>query len=282
METYGLDCKLPDDPSFPDGGTELPVPTREPSTGSEVVPFEGEDAGHFQESDRDEPKVDVTPTSDSKYADVTPDVWYYEAVTAMSEGGLFKGYDDGLFHPDDNITYGQWAMLISRIAIDNYTYQTKPGDHWAAEAYSKASRDGICHHPNTKLGENLDSLYNRGQAIGCSYSLAYGDKRGLENCLANQYAGNTWTLDDIPDGELVRQKYSWISGEGDWWLNSTGRWNDEWVLGTYNLGITHGVDANGTCNPTAPITRAEAAQLLYNMGIYYEKQCDLRVGGIGS
>ena len=89
-------------------------------------------------------------------------------------------------------------------------------------------------------------------------------------------------MDDIPDGELVRQKYSWISGEGDWWLNSTGRWNDEWVLGAYNLGITHGVDANGTCNPTAPITRAEVAQLLYNMGIYYEKQCDLRVGGIGS
>lgn len=285
VEKYDLDeSMLPDDPDFPNGGIEIPTPTFKPSTGSES--FTDEEIENMNKQPAVEPTPvpteNTTPTGEQQYADVTPDAWYYEAVTAMSKGGLFKGYDDGLFHPNDNITYGQWAMLMSRIAIDNYSYQMKPGDHWAQEAYSRASRDSICEDPNTNYGENLDSPYNRAQAIDSAYCLAHYDKRGLEDRLKANYTGQVWTFDGIPDSELIQQRCSWYSGEGNRYSNSTGRWVDTRVLGAYNLGITHGVDANGTCNPTAPITRAEVAQLLYNMGINREKQCDLRVGGIGS
>lgn len=275
---------IPSDPDFIDGKAERPAPTNKPSTGSEY--FTPEEMEEMNKAPV-EPEIPTVPTESAapieglQYADVTPDAWYYEAVTAMSEGGLFKGYDDGLFHPNDNITYGQWAMLMSRIAIDNYSYEMKPGDHWAREAFSRASRDSLCELPNAACGETLDSLYNRGQAIDSAYCLAHYDKSGLEGRLAARYTGKTWTFDDIPDGELVQQSYAWYSGEGDWFDHSTGRWNDTWVLGAYNLGITHGVDAIGTCNPSAPITRAEVAQLLYNMGVTHEKMCDLRSGGIG-
>lgn len=282
---YGLDESLiPDDPDFIDKTAETPKPTWQPSTSSEVDPFDGTDGSFDGTPLTYDPTKVPTPANESKYADVTPDDWYYEAVVALSEGGLFLGYDDGLFHPDDNITYGQWATVMSRVAIDNYTATQTPDMHWAEAAYSRTSRDGICEGPNSKLGETLDSLYNRGQALDSSYRLAHGDKRGLETRLAAAYTGKVWTFDDIPDGELVQQRYVWYSGEikGGVLANSTGRWNDTWVLGAYNLGITHGVDAAGTCNPTAPITRAEVAQLLYNMGITQEKQCDLRIGGIGS
>lgn len=299
VEKYDLDeSMLPDDPSFPDGGTEAPEPTRAPSSFSEVVPDDGTD-GSFssvleQNPDYDpngpgpqetvKPTETATPVDESPYADVTPDAWYYEAVTAMSKGGLFKGYDDGLFHPNDNITYGQWATLMSRIAINNYHYEMQPGDHWASESFHKASMCGICEIPNQTYGESLDSLYNRAQALTGSYALAKFDKRGLENRLAESYTGKTWTFDDIPDGDLIQQGYANIGGESGEisYLTKIGRWGKDKVLGAYNLGITHGVDANGTCNPTAPITRAEVAQLLYNMGINREKQCDLRVGFIGS
>jgi S-layer homology domain. len=284
VEEYGLDCTMPNDPDFIDGTAERPAPTNKPSTGSEY--FTPEEMEEMNKAPV-EPEIPTVPTESAapieglQYADVTPDAWYYEAVTAMSEGGLFKGYDDGLFHPNDNITYGQWAMLMSRIAVDNYSYEMKSGDHWAREAFSRASRDSLCELPNAACGETLDSLYNRGQAIDSAYCLAHYDKSGLEGRLAARYTGKTWTFDDIPDGELVQQSYAWYSGEGDWFDHSTGRWNDTWVLGAYNLGITHGVDAIGTCNPSAPITRAEVAQLLYNMGVTHEKMCDLRSGGIG-
>lgn len=299
VEKYDLDeSMLPDDPSFPDGGTEAPEPTRAPSSFSEVVPDDGTD-GSFSSVLEQNPNYDpngpgpqetvkptetTTPVDEPPYADVTPDAWYYEAVTAMSKGGLFKGYDDGLFHPDDNITYGQWATLMSRIAINNYNYEMQPGDHWAKEAFSKASRCGICEIPNETHGESLDSLYNRAQAIGCAYYLAHGDKLGLEDRLKANYTGKTWTFNDIPDGELVQQGCASIdnAASGDWYVLAIGKWSRNNVLGAYNLGITHGVDVNGTCNPTAPITRAEVAQLLYNMGVTREKMCDFRRGGIGS
>lgn len=286
VEKYGLNCQLPNDLDFIEGTAETPVPTREPSIGS--VGYTEEELEEMASAPVivPEPTPSTTPTTspteELQYADVAPDAWYYEAVTAMSEGGLFKGYDDGLFHPNDNITYGQWAMLMSRIAIDNYSYQMKPGDHWAQEAYSRTSRDGICQDPNMNYGETLDSLYNRAQAISRVYRLAHGDKFGLEYRLQSKYTGKIWTFEDIPDGELVKRRYTWCEDESDWYSSSTGRWVDTWVLDAYNLGITHGIDASGTCNPTAPITRAEVAQLLYNMGITQEKQCDLRVGGIGS
>lgn len=284
VEVYGLSEDLiPYDPDFIDGTATPAISTQEPGTKSEVITPEDITGPVIYEWDLD--KQTQTTGEESLYDDVSPNDWYYEAVMALSKGGLFQGYDDGLFHPNDPITYGQWATVMSRVALDNYVVELKPGMHWAQPAYSKTTKDGICAVLNSPLGETLDSLYNRGQAIYCMYNLADCDKRGMKSRLEAAYTGKTWTFDDIPDGDLVQQGYAWTTGvvdHGSFYNTSTGRWVSQYVLGAYNLGITHGIDNAGTCNPTAPITRAEVAQLLYNVGVISEKQCDLRVGGIGS
>ena len=61
------------------------------------------------------------------------------------------------------------------------------------------------------------------------------------------------TLADIPDHAAVEQ-----------YLKEAYQ-TDEWqIVDAYNYGITKGIDEAGTFNPYGTLTRAEAAQFLYN------------------
>lgn len=57
----------------------------------------------------------TTSNATQKFPDVKPDDWYYEAVNALTEGGLFMGYADGKFHPDETITVAQFATVFCRL-----------------------------------------------------------------------------------------------------------------------------------------------------------------------
>ncbi|RJR32755.1 MAG: DUF4430 domain-containing protein [Deltaproteobacteria bacterium] len=48
------------------------------------------------------------------FADVPPGAWYYQAVAAASSRSLVKGYPDGRFAPDEQITREQAAALLAR------------------------------------------------------------------------------------------------------------------------------------------------------------------------
>jgi len=46
-------------------------------------------------------------------------IWYYDAIKWAADKGIALGFDDGTFHPDENVTREQMAAFISRYA--NYT-----------------------------------------------------------------------------------------------------------------------------------------------------------------
>lgn len=50
------------------------------------------------------------------FPDVPADAWYAEAVEAVTAAGLFSGYCDGTFGPDDSVTRGQLAVILHRLA----------------------------------------------------------------------------------------------------------------------------------------------------------------------
>lgn len=67
-------------------------------------------------------RYDGSPLStDVIFSDVSPDAWYYEAVTWACDVGIVKGFPDGTFRPYDICTRGQIATLIYRAFIDNGT-----------------------------------------------------------------------------------------------------------------------------------------------------------------
>ena len=50
------------------------------------------------------------------FTDVDTEMWYATVIQSCVEAGLFQGYDDGSFGPDDFLTKAQLAVLIERIA----------------------------------------------------------------------------------------------------------------------------------------------------------------------
>lgn len=80
-------------------------------------------------------------TSDSKsvisdtstFADVANGAWYYDAVSVLSSAGIVNGCD-GLFRPNDTLTYGQLTAILTRFVepkeaplSDSLPYT----EHWA-------------------------------------------------------------------------------------------------------------------------------------------------------
>ena len=60
--------------------------------------------------------------------------WAEEAIQILTEKGVISGYPDGLAHPDDIITRGEFAALVSRTMelpepVGTELYR------WASEAY---------------------------------------------------------------------------------------------------------------------------------------------------
>ena len=52
--------------------------------------------------------------ADPFYSDVKSSAWYADAVGALSELGIVKGYEDGSFRPDDEISRAEFVAMISR------------------------------------------------------------------------------------------------------------------------------------------------------------------------
>lgn len=69
----------------------------------------------------------------SIFDDVENEAWYYDAVVALSSAGVINGCD-GLFHPNDNLTWGQLVTLLTRF-VEPKTATMQNGvtysEHWA-------------------------------------------------------------------------------------------------------------------------------------------------------
>lgn len=63
--------------------------------------------------------ANTSKTTDNKveFTDVSPNAWYYEAVMALADAGILKGYGNGKFGPEDPVTYGQMAVILMRLSV---------------------------------------------------------------------------------------------------------------------------------------------------------------------
>lgn len=286
---YGLDEGLiPDDPDFIDKTAETPKPNPGGSVigmsdkeiwemlgKSEQEVQEMMESGGYWPEDSDNT---TPPAGNTAFADVDPDAWYAEAVEAMTASGLVKGKDDGLFHPDDTITIGEWCTLLYRITykdpvdIPSWTNNEATYDHWAAGAIERCRKADLTEmvlsidvYPEG--GKVWDALTQRGEAMSAVsrilLEVKYGDKFGKTT------VDGPWTWDQIPDSNVVLEGTTARDYEFMGYPNfdSTHYWTSQMVLNAYNLGFVNGIDDVGTCDPTGLMTRAQACQMLYKAGL---------------
>lgn len=61
------------------------------------------------------------------FPDISPDSWYTGAVSAMAEKGFVSGDENGLFRPNDTISYQEIVAILTNvsawISTDGYEYQ---------------------------------------------------------------------------------------------------------------------------------------------------------------
>lgn len=212
-----------------------------------------------------------------RFADVTPDKWYYEAVNSYAATGILKGKGDGLFHPDDYVTNGEFATILCRVseqASEDYKLYTNPESgqyyhpnpaNWA-ELACMACRSGNvstqmfgCSAENAADLNYVNTPTIRGRVFGALENMAY-DRQFM---FRYNYPGFLYDSDTLYYPRLMvtdEQREQARAALVDW---DSAYGSDGLTL--YALGIIHG-DENSCIRTGDPITRAEVCQILYNMG----------------
>ena len=203
----------------------------------------------------------------------------------LTEGGLLAGYGNGKFGPNDTLTKEQVSIIYTRM-IGNTPYpngnQEVASRAYAAIWFTGRALTGGVHvmtNYETQLAKDCGNLIVRISSDGTIGSM----QGGVYDCWrANLAAGRTIdyidSVDELPDANEI---HAWIDANWQEMKNvllMTGNYSKEEVVEkcedcicyAYNLGLMNGVDSNRTFAPDAPLTRAQLAQILYNMGWTYE------------
>lgn len=73
----------------------------------------------------------------AEYTDVKTNHWAHEAVEAISDRSIIKGYPNGSFQPNNTITYGEFIKMALIAGTSTDVGNAKSG-HWASNYYDKA------------------------------------------------------------------------------------------------------------------------------------------------
>ena len=85
-------------------------------------------------------------TQENNYVDVASDAWYNNAISTMTNAGLFNGYPDGTFNPDGPITRAELvkvaASFFGSFEPGTSVFSDTDG-HWASDFIDEAYVLGI-------------------------------------------------------------------------------------------------------------------------------------------
>ena len=229
-------------------------------------------------------------TYDAAYTDVPSDMWCYDAIMVLTEGGLLNGYGGGKFGPNDALTRAQVSFIRTRLVgnevkgsgdllgyksyEDNTTADRAFAAIWLAGRLSRIGGTVGLTEYETSLVRNAGGL-----ATGISSSGRFGDMWGAvyDNWRASLDGGkdpSTYisSVNDLPDAAAIHQ---WI--EEHWELmgkvlliqeskDVIVKACEDAICRAYNLGMIAGTDAQGTFSPYAPLTRGQMATILWRAG----------------
>lgn len=234
----------------------------------------------------------------SAYGDVTPDAWYYHPVMTLSDGGLLSGYGDGRFGPNDPLTKGQVSTLVTRLigneVVGNGSSYAPYNDStvatrafaaiWYAGRLSSVGGGVSLTFYETSLVRDAGGLaysLSSDGSLGSMWGAVYDNWRASLN--AGREISYIASIDELPDAAEIRRwiDENWeqmasilhtnavtIGGRPDHRTvqEKTADACEEAICRAYNLGMVGGVDSEGSFDPYGTLTRAQLAQMLYNLG----------------
>ena len=249
--------------------------------------------------------VPGTPSSsyDNYYTDVPSTMWAYHPIMTLTNGGLLAGYGNHVFGPNDSLTKGQVSIIFTRLlgnpmsgtgsSYAPYSDKTTASRAFVAIWYAGALNMGgstiLTAHETSLVnsaGINSGLLYNLSTngSIGSMWQAVYDNWRaGLAAGKSTDYISS---IDELHDGDEIRQwiTENWEQMASILHITNAAKYDSVYdrtiaeceaaICRAYNLGMFGGVDNQGTFAPYSPMTRAQMAQILYNMGWTYEGVLD--------
>ena len=246
-----------DEPETPPaaGDTTEPAPgeTTAPTAGETSAPTtpgeSAEPTAPTQPAETAEPTPTPTPTpaptpTPEPTPTPTPGPWYKPAMDYAKENGLLKGDEKGNMNPNQNATRAQIAAIITRV-------------------FGCTTEKGVAHFSDV----STDAWYYHELSVAVAMGIMQGDagftmrpnasitRQEAFAIIARAFCipqGNPASLKAFPDGGDVAD-----------WAKAT-------LAGMAERKLIKG-DAKGSLYPKGHITRAEFAQVLYNLNIQFCK-----------
>jgi len=176
------------------------------------------------------------------FSDVAEDAWCYDAVTFLAARGITGGTTETAFNPHATLTRGQFITLVMRAygiepdaaSADNFS---DAGNTYYTGYLAAAKRLGI----SSGVGDNK---FAPKQAVSRQQMLTL-----LYNALK--------AIDQLPKGNSGKTLSDFTDSA------NISSYAQEAMEGLVKSGAVSG--SNGNLRPTATTTRAQMAQVLYNL-----------------
>jgi len=170
------------------------------------------------------------------FPDTPMDYWAIRPIALGITLGVIKGYPDDTFKPDKGITRAELVTLLVRTIgvptdqeLDSMSFKDVPANNWAAKYIDFAVEEGlVMGYPNNTFKPNKVVTRAEGVTIIARYAtLALKE------------------VDEVPFPDLV----------ADYWAN-------KYIVAALEAGIIKYLEGKNF-EPNAPLTRAEACEVLY-------------------
>lgn len=186
------------------------------------------------------PTTTETPSAEVIFSDVSSDHWAYQAIQSLVKKKIMNGYSDSSFGPDKLLTRAETTKILVLA-----TQQSNPAlDQTKELPFSDVDKlDPLLPYIRFAFDHSIIKGYSD-QTFRPSNSISRAEYMKIfilasNNLLENYNIGEAF-LDVAPDHELATYIYS-----------------------ARALGYIKG-SSNGLFLPDAPITRAEAAKVIFN------------------
>ncbi len=183
--------------------------------------------------------VSVTALA-ARFRDVPAEHWAAGYIDAAAESGWVEGCGDGLFRPEKQVTYGEFAAMLLRLLFPVELPERGSGRVWYEPYLEACAKKGIFDGTALDLGAGGDAEMTR-------TALAVTVRNALETAGARMPGERELAAVDAPD------------------LDRYGGEERAAIRTVYALGVMEGCDGRGTFRGAESMTRAEAATVLTRM-----------------
>lgn len=180
------------------------------------------------------PSYSETASYPLPFPDVSEQDWFAPYIGFMNQQNLLKGYEDGTFRPEKEITRAEYTVLLSRFTQAGNSsampFHDVPSGHWAEKEISSAAYngylngygDGTFRPDNTVTRAEAVTILNR--VLGRTPDKAFIESKKI-NRISRDLSISHWAFYEILEA-AAPHRYDH--------LNETENWLETWDIPQYS------------------------------------------------